>query len=265
MIKNDSDVPVTIRQAEIELDHNIADKLYLYETVVWPNEQTPFGWADPECSSFVLIAVGENMIDNNKRIANINLLKNEQILRLPYNMTKFGGGINEVVISVLTVSGGGQVIQISKIEKFRFLNINNSTSRERLEELLKGKNEIEKPISNGFGISLLLSSFGISLVVEKPTRRELFSLYVDGLELTHKVKNNLMSFEFNIMDLQIDNYSETVIYPVLLRSKKKEIHKSLTLDVRHSRWDGQCLNYFIAGIIITLSYYCYSYWDVRVN
>lgn len=42
---------------DIELDHNLADT-ELYEMVVPPSNRSPFGWADPESGSMVLIAVG---------------------------------------------------------------------------------------------------------------------------------------------------------------------------------------------------------------
>ena len=76
----------------------------------------------------------------------------------------------------------------------------------------------------------VLSSFGASLVVEKPVRRELFSMYIDNVDLSYKARGNLRSLEFNVMDLQVDNYSETMIYPVMLRSTKKEIHKSINFE-----------------------------------
>ena len=96
-------------------------------------------------------------------------------------------------------------------------------------------------ISRTIGVSFSLASFGLSLVVEKPTRREVLSLYVDGLEGRLKTKGIQRSFEFIVMDLQIDNYSESAIYPVLLHSTKKEIHSSVDMgdDEDHGDYDNE--------------------------
>ena len=95
-------------------------------------------------------------------------------------------------------------------------------------------------ISRTIGVSFSLASFGLSLVVEKPTRREFLSLYIDGLEGRLKTKGIQRSFEFIVMDLQIDNYSESAIYPVLLHSTKKEIHSSVDMgdDDDHGDYDN---------------------------
>lgn len=95
-------------------------------------------------------------------------------------------------------------------------------------------------ISRTVGVSFSLASFGLSLVVEKPTRREFLSLYIDGLEGRLKTKGIQRSFEFIVMDLQIDNYSESAIYPVLLHSTKKEIHSSVDMgdDEDHGDHDN---------------------------
>ena len=104
-----------------------------------------------------------------------------------------------------------------------------------------------------------LKSFGISLIAERPIRREFMSLYMDSIQgqLTHKqqyltstelsynrdrksghgqgqgqgrgygvrdsvhpskIGSVFISYELEINDMQIDNYSETAIFPVLMHS-----------------------------------------------
>jgi hypothetical protein len=46
-------------------------------------------------------------------------------------------------------------------------------------------------VSRTVGVSFSLASLGVSLVVEKPTRREMLSLYVDGLEGRLKIWQEL--------------------------------------------------------------------------
>jgi hypothetical protein len=57
--------------------------------------------------------------------------------------------------------------------------------------------------------------------------REFLSLYIDGLDFRVENKGILRSFELCIDDVQMDNYSETVMYPVLLHSSKKEHREKL--------------------------------------
>jgi hypothetical protein len=239
-IRNDCDLPITVRQAGIEHEHDISDKLYLFEVCVPGNESSPFGWADPECGSQVLIGVGDTLKGLNRRVATLNLLKSDQMLRLPYNFTKNGGPKGEVVVSVVT-KGGGYILQISKLDRSHFpggergINISSSDSSDNILEIFDSSSSAaaEQSIAASlptYGLNFVISSFGMSLVVEKPTRRELLSLYIDGLEVLLKSRGSMQSLELSVADLQVDNYSETVIYPVMLRSKKKEIYNSVNIE-----------------------------------
>lgn len=230
-IRNSSDVPITIRQADIEMDHEIQNQEHLFELCVPPGASLPFGWADPESGNDVLVTVGEGIKGQNKRIASINMLKTEQMLRLPYNFGRLNAK-GEVVISVST-NNSGHVLEISNLTKRSFL-VHDQLDGAGGEQAPEAVEDLEaRQRTQGFptyGFNFVLSSFGISLVVEKPQRREFVSLYVDWLEVLVRMKGNMRSLEFMIMDLQVDNYSETVIYPVLLRSSKKEIRRSVALS-----------------------------------
>ena len=238
-IHNDSDVHVTVKQADIDFDSLGVDK-NIFDITVPPHTYSPFGWADPDISTDILVTAGSSMIGSKLRIARLNLLKAGEQLRLPDNSGKIGKQ-GEVVLSVLA-EGGGRVLRISRSVEthsssgMAYYNTHSSQSNSISNTNISdndGSNDMKDNMSleivKSFGLSFSLASFGLSLVVEKPIRREFLSLYVDGLEGRWKTKGVLRSFEFMIMDLQIDNYSETVIYPVLLHSAKKEIHKSLDL------------------------------------
>ena len=79
-----------------------------------------------------------------------------------------------------------------------------------------------KSTQKKYEINFFLSSFGISLVVEKPIRREFLSLYVDGLSLQNISAGPMKTYELQIANFQVDNYSETTIYPVLLHDLKDQ-------------------------------------------
>ena len=147
------------------------------------------------------------------------MLRTDQQLRLPYNFGKGGGGSGEVVVSANAINGT-KVIQISKVEKLQPFDYKRHGNDDSLSPVAQ-----KAPTHQNRSIVLLLSSLGVSLVVERPTRRELFSLYIAGLELTLRF-GQIRSLEFVISDLQIDNYSESAMYPVLLHSKRKDLQHS---------------------------------------
>lgn len=238
-INNDTDVAITIRQAEIEFDHDLGGKEHLYELTVPPGKHYPFGWTDPESGTSIHLAVGNSLQVPARRIATINLLKYGHRLRLPY--TTPGSSVLQEVIVHISTSDAGHVLHVTRPSKSLLHsfeqtitsnslihekgandeNQNSATYEEVLEDL-----QLEK--ASTFTLHLFLSSFGVSLVVEKPVRREFFSLYLDGCDFVYTMKGFRKSIEFSVMDLQLDNYSETTIYPVLLRSKKKQIRRSVT-------------------------------------
>jgi hypothetical protein len=216
-IRNDSDVHVTIKQADVDFNQLGLDK-GLFEVCVAPGQSVPYGWADPDSGSDILVTVGTTMSGNKLRIARLNFLKAGEQLRLPDNSGR-KGSIGEVVLSVLA-EGGGRVLRVTRAAE--------RDIGDRIKSVRSGIGGDPVNVSS-FGISFSLASFGLSLVVERPIRREFLSLYIDGLEGRLKTKGAIRSVEFMVMDLQVDNYSETVVYPVLLHSTKKEIHNSVAL------------------------------------
>ena len=62
------------------------------------------------------------------------------------------------------------------------------------------------------------ASLSFSLTVEKPTRRELLSLFVEKIEGNMRVSATARSFELSVKDVQLDTYSETSLYPVVLHA-----------------------------------------------
>ena len=232
-IRNDSDVQVTVKQADVDFDSLGADK-NIFDITVPANTYCQFGWADPDLSTDILVTAGSSMIGSKLRIARINFLKAGDQLRLPDNSGRIGKQ-GEVVLSILA-EGGGRVLLISRsVDMIAHGNSScshtgsNQSNQSQRESNDNMSNDNDEESIRSFGLSFSLASFGVSIVVEKPIRREFLSLYVDGLEGRLKTKGTFRSFEFMVTDLQIDNYSETVVYPVLLHSTKKEIHKSVDL------------------------------------
>jgi hypothetical protein len=218
-IKNDSDVPVTVAQSDIYYDVDGYDAS-LFDIIVSPHQWIPFGWADPDAGSNISIVVGESLRgQNSRRVATVSFLKTGELLRLPDHSGRLGNA-GEVVLSIVP-EGNGRILRIARMTTTRNHDVafdsNESTA-------------ISQPKLSSFDFKIHLSSFGLSLVLDKPVRREFLSLYLDGLDISLSRSGQIRSLEVTVMDMQIDNYSESKIYPVLLRSKKKEIHRSITMS-----------------------------------
>ena len=250
-IRNETDLPVTVKQANLSYDEE-AGKSGIFDVCVKPNEWLPFGWPDPDAGDKVLVTVGTSLRNDpgapKKRVATISLLTIGEMLRLPDN-TGRSGHAGEVVLAVVAEKCG-RVLRISRLANVYDMEESVARFPATSSMLDIDVDDAESPVKSGrggqggghssstpaspmtpggtlgdgteaaspmcYGIGFRLSSFGISLVLDKPVRREFLSLYIDGLEGRLKIKGSSTSFEFIISDLQIDNYSETAICPVLL-------------------------------------------------
>lgn len=225
MIKNDSDVPITVQQADVEFGEDANTIQNLFEVCVPSFSKALFGWADPDIGSDVLVAASTSLLGGKKRIAKMSLLQTGEFLRLPDNSGR-SGNAGEVILSVVT-ENGCRVLRIYRkvagVEDNTYSNTNSSPS---------SKLFTPDPGSPTYSIRFYFASLGLSVVLEKPIRREFLSLYIDELEGQYKFREDAKSFEFAIMDFQVDNYSESAMYPVLMHSTKKEIHKNVSNGAR---------------------------------
>ena len=105
---------------------------------------------------------------------------------------------------------------------------------------------------NIFTITLRVSSIGASLIADRPYRREFLSLYLEGLEVRvvqhtpvrssallesdlevgSTVGGSATYLNLRLADIQIDNYSETNIHPVLLHTFTEKAKRKLAKKVR---------------------------------
>jgi hypothetical protein len=81
-VTNDSDVCITVRQADIDFDSKGLGGLF--EIMVPPGKSVPFGWADPDTGSHILVAIG-NAISGAVRVVKLNFLKAGEVVRLSDN------------------------------------------------------------------------------------------------------------------------------------------------------------------------------------
>jgi hypothetical protein len=226
-VRNDSDAPLTLRQASVRIQENGADRTHLFEVHVPPHTWVPFGWADPEERKLVQLTTSESF-DNNPRIAKIDLQTFTQKIRIPYGTAR-RGVMKEVVLSIESL-GSGRVIQIVEATEYQ--------SDESLESAVVGVNSLlieDEHVRKEFKFQCSLSSIGISIIADhqhpQRGRKEFLSMYIENLSSRYMLgdsRGSWSSCEVHIEDIQVDNYSETAVYPVLFRKVKNSRRKTPT-------------------------------------
>ena len=232
-IQNETDCPVTVMQAGIQLDKELSARR-LFQLCVAPFCAAPFGWADPDLQASVYVVVGTEIQAagtgtvsrdgrSKQRLAEISLLKAGEHLRLPDNSGRQGLA-GEVVLSVVA-QNGGRVLRVSRWGGGKRSGITPEKAR-RVNAYagqpgtLVGSEPIKRQEELGYEMNFYLASFGISLVLEKPVRRELLSLYVDGLSVQQLVTAEFQSTEVKVQNMQVDNYCEECLFPVLFHDNR---------------------------------------------
>jgi hypothetical protein len=113
---------------------------------------------------------------------------------------------------------GELVLQMESIESGRVLSITKARDLRRTSD-----KEVQERRSFQASVFMLsLSSLSISLVIETPTRREFLSCFAEDIGGRVVLNSQLSSYEVHITDLQVDNYSESAVHPVLLYGSQKE-------------------------------------------
>ncbi len=151
-------------------------------------------------------------------------------------MTRDRSHFGEVILSVLAMDGM-RVLRITRPERASLTMRRPSMSAQGAAGAGEGvsvanDNSPRKSMATSstpgaakalpYQWNFTLASFGVSLVVEKPVRREFLSLYVDDLTAKYRSQETLNSLEFSILNAQIDNYSESCIHPVLLHDLRDD-------------------------------------------
>jgi hypothetical protein len=216
-IRNESKIPISICQHRVNFE--TAEVAQKYEVTVPGYTWTSYGWADPEGSKKVLLAAGDAPLSKHTRAMTIDTLKLNTKIRLPVSdislqqqskLTQKDNIVKEIVLTVES-SGSGIVLRIYEQKDD---DVESVKEDERNQELQERQEPIE---ASAFAFVFNLTSFGISVVADEPTRREILSLYAEGTQGTLRWVGNTSSFEFSLHDLQVDNYCESVIHPVLFR------------------------------------------------
>eukprot|EP01041_Mallomonas_annulata_P004154 gene4154-8257_t len=191
-IRNDCNFPISLRQADVSFGAMNEAAISKFDICVLPRMSVPYGWVDPQAGTSALVTVGHAFGDAWVPPVKINLMHASDDIQQ----------LMEGAYATVQALGRGRVLRIV-----------NDLGAAILPEA---------DGSSAFVLDVNISSIGISLVVEKPIRRELFGTYINGVVARYKRTGATQCAELWVYDLQMDNYSDAAVDPVLIRSAKKE-------------------------------------------
>eukprot|EP01042_Synura_sphagnicola_P000008 gene8-9_t len=214
-VKNDSPYPAVIRQKCINLASQSTLQKDLFDIHVLPGSWAPLGMARNSADYEVLIALGTSFEESFVDTVAVNLKKYSSEIRefqFKDNMDK----VTTVAYLRQEFGGRGRVVRIAVDSNA--LRSPASTHSEASELCLR----------------IQLPFVCASVIAERPIRRELFNVILGGVRLEYQESASTRNTDFVVRRIQIDNYSETAVDPVLLLCvdtphKKGEIDSSENL------------------------------------
>lgn len=228
-IRNDSSAPLYARQAEITYSTEQASQ---FQMVVPPGGWLPFGWAEPDGAKMVQISVGDPIDRMSTKSKILPFMASKKKVGLSFS----GSVQGKAIVSVETRLGGAILCITDATSNDSETPVRRNASDESIGRFSEvsgsdGQDLTNVPMSTW--ISLQLAFVGISVVADKPERREFLSLYAENTNIVYGMvpATNMQSVEVKIQDLQIDNYSETTVYPVLLRRVEQKGDKKAGEEV----------------------------------
>lgn len=204
-VKNETEYLVSVNQDNAEqllqtLPPAVAKK---YELLLHPKQWQAYGWVDSGFGSNLRVTITNAAGSCLACVVNTLLVDQKQTL----------GNIVSLVVKTV---GNGKVLYITKLEKLTVLKPAPSSKESATPE--------HGDRSKDLILKLRFQSIALSLIAERPTRRELFTAYVESLETSIRRvqesahENAMTSYDLKVRDIHVDNYTDTCIYPVLLNS-----------------------------------------------
>lgn len=228
-VKNETAIPLIVRQAGINVGNRLRDQhrryteeeIAKFEALVSPGEWLPYGWTDQDVGNMLEISVPSALSNNVGKPVVINMMKIGTEATL--DLSPIIGSREVLTIKVKTHANGRALIISGGVpahEKRR-------TTIQEYEATMSTANVV----ANDTSLQLNLQTVSISVIADKPTRRELFCIYLEKISvfMQHVARTPYQDeaslLEFKLQDMQIDNFSETAVYPVLLTSVSTQERK----------------------------------------
>lgn len=192
-IKNESHYIVTGLQSQLP------ESIWpMCEIHVPPKVWVPYGWVRPEKRPQVLITLADSMSVsiNTCMMDFLDSSSTKQVL-------------DDLVVVSIESQAQGWVILVRDV-----------TAAKEPAKTKRNGNLLLDMFQFGhckyITISIALTSIAVSLIADRPQRRELFCLFLDDLKVKLMLSKKVFSVDCSIFYVQIDNHSETAIHSVSL-------------------------------------------------
>lgn len=248
---NDTDAPISIRQLNISdaFKHDLSSLV----VVVPPWGWVPWGWVDLSSDQLLYVNVDNRQNEDGvvdvlqiekkiqiKTTAAINLhmkdsSKSNALTSSPIRgaANPYVGSSNCVFIKVIVDNKGHKIIHATQ----------GVDTHPEEDDNFKNIHFHHKP-DDTVEYRLSIRSIGLSIIGERPTRREMFSAYISEFSVFMKnykegynEKVYLTSFGMKVMDIQIDNYFSEAPFPILMHTyNASERKKAIADEERQERF-----------------------------
>jgi hypothetical protein len=212
-VKNNSNVPIILRQRKVSIQERLSTlnrksrdmDANRWALVVPPNDWKALGLIDPEEDDNFDVSVG---ISLSETIGEPVVVK---FSKVGFSAVSTVSKDTRIRIQVKS-SPSGKILIVQNDDSFSPVV---SSSSQRSYSALR---------QNDFVVKVLLPTICLSVVADRPVRRELFALTLTSLDVEIRQveetneEDAATLFQFKLGDIQLDNYSESVVYPVLLRT-----------------------------------------------
>ena len=192
-VSNNSSFMISIRQGnEISSEGDM-------EVNIPPKKNVPFGWANPcfDAPRTISISIGDSVDSEVGTTATVNVLE----LSKQTNLFLVQSATVPVATVTIELQSTGRIIKIND-----YSNVG---------DIDEGTVDVE--IRRTLSINLGMQSIGLSLIASLPSKRELVCFHIEDFFLSQTHLVSASTVELTIGNVQIDNYSETAVYPVLFR------------------------------------------------
>jgi len=267
-VKNECDLPVVVRQPNVPMMSVYGLPEDSFDVTIPPFSWVPFGWIDPGAAEHILhLYVDEPPPSSTSGDGNISghsggppsparketatrKVRPVAVLNADGTVASYvrladGSGRKgykgEAVVGIMPYGGhaNGRILKIQSAVDFNEASAMRSetegaTTEEGAFQLQKWSYEASRhgPLGK-FALNVAFKTVGLSLSVDRPTRRELLSVYCGGIGVMYSCVTKapsvqaaesvtadgvigMQSVDLWVDSVQVDNYCESAIYPVML-------------------------------------------------